>query len=225
MFQRFTDRSRRVLVLAQEEARNLSHVFIGTEHLLLGLIGEGSGIAARALSSLGVTLDDARTRVLEIVGPHPEQTHGSPPFTPRAKRVLELSLREALEMGHSYIGTEHLLLGVAREGGGVAMQVLVDLDADAQKVRAVVMEMMRESASRAAEGAGGQDPPLADSPEAYVAGAVRAMGRRLRGDLDSREFEENADRISRDVLDLLLERWNAVLRPSESGLEPPSAAQ
>ena len=130
MFERFTDRARRVLVLAQEEARLLNHNFIGTEHILLGLIHEGEGVAAKALESLGITLEAVREKVEETIGPAGSSTTGSPPFTPRAKKVLELSLREALQLGHNYIGTEHMLLGLVREGEGVAVQVLVSLGAD-----------------------------------------------------------------------------------------------
>ena len=127
MFERFTDRARRVLVLAQEEARLLNHNFIGTEHILLGLIHEGEGVAAKALESLGISLEAVREKVEETIGPAGSSTTGSPPFTPRAKKVLELSLREALQLGHNYIGTEHMLLGLVREGEGVAAQVLVSL--------------------------------------------------------------------------------------------------
>ena len=127
MFERFTDRARRVLVLAQEEARDLNHAFIGTEHILLGLIREGEGVAAKALDALGVTFDVVREKVEEAIGANTNPSPGSPPFTPRAKKVLELSLREALQLGHSYIGTEHMLLGLVREGEGVAAQVLNDL--------------------------------------------------------------------------------------------------
>jgi ATP-dependent Clp protease ATP-binding subunit ClpC len=130
MFERFTDRARRVLVLAQEEARQLNHSFIGTEHILLGLIHEGEGVAAKVMESLGVTLEEVRARVDEMIGPAGAAAIASPPFTPRAKKVLELSLREALQLGHNYIGTEHLLLGIVREGEGVAAQVLVSLGAD-----------------------------------------------------------------------------------------------
>jgi ATP-dependent Clp protease ATP-binding subunit ClpC len=120
VFERFTDRARRVLVLAQEEARLLNHSFIGTEHILLGLIHEGEGVAAKALESLGISLEAVREKVEETIGMAGTAPSGSPPFTPRAKKVLELSLREALQLGHSYIGTEHMLLGLVREGEGVA---------------------------------------------------------------------------------------------------------
>jgi ATP-dependent Clp protease ATP-binding subunit ClpA len=142
VFERFTDRARRVLVLAQEEARLLNHSFIGTEHLLLGLIQEGEGVAATALKSLGISLEGARERVERTMGVLGSSPSGSPPFTPRAKKVLELSLREALQLGHSYIGTEHILLGLIREGEGVAATVLVDLGADLGRVRQAVMQVM-----------------------------------------------------------------------------------
>jgi ATP-dependent Clp protease ATP-binding subunit ClpA len=142
MFERFTDRARRVLVLAQEEARLLNHNFIGTEHILLGLIHEEDGVAAKALESLGIGLDGVRSKVIETIGPPGISVTGSPPFTPRAKKVLELSLREALQLGHNYIGTEHMLLGIAREGEGVAAQVLVNLGADLSQVRQAVMQLL-----------------------------------------------------------------------------------
>ena len=142
MFERFTDRARRVLVLAQEEARLLNHSFIGTEHILLGLIHEGEGVAAKALESLGISLEAVREKVEETIGMAGSAPSGSPPFTPRAKKVLELSLREALQLGHSYIGTEHMLLGLVREGEGVAAQVLVSLGADLGRVRQQVIQLM-----------------------------------------------------------------------------------
>jgi ATP-dependent Clp protease ATP-binding subunit ClpA len=130
MFERFTDRARQVVVLAQEEARMLNHNYIGTEHILLGLIHEGDGVAARSLESLGISLDAVRQQVEEIIGRGQQAPSGHIPFTPRAKKVLELSLRESLQLGHNYIGTEHILLGLLREGDGVAAQVLVRLGAD-----------------------------------------------------------------------------------------------
>ena len=142
LFERFTDRARRVLVLAQEEARLLNHNFIGTEHILLGLIHEGEGVAAKALESLGISLEAVREKVEETIGPAGSATTGSPPFTPRAKKVLELSLREALQLGHNYIGTEHMLLGLVREGEGVAAQVLVSLGADLSRVRQQVIQLL-----------------------------------------------------------------------------------
>ena len=158
MFERFTDRARRVVVLAQEEARMLNHNYIGTEHILLGLIHEGEGVAAKALESLGISLDAVRQQVEEIIGQGQQAPSGHIPFTPRAKKVLELSLREALQLGHNYIGTEHILLGLIREGDGVAAQVLVKLGADLNRVRQQVIQLLhgyqgKEPASAGTAGA------------------------------------------------------------------------
>src|SRR6266478_1268348 len=142
MFERFTDRARRVVVLAQEEARMLNHNYIGTEHILLGLIHEGEGVAAKSLESLGISLEGVRSQVEEIIGQGQQAPSGHIPFTPRAKKVLELSLREALQLGHNYIGTEHILLGLIREGEGVAAQVLVKLGADLSRVRQQVIQLL-----------------------------------------------------------------------------------
>ncbi len=142
MFEKFTDKARRVVVLAQEEAKLLNHNYIGTEHILLGLIHEGEGVAAKALESLGINLDAVRDQVQEIIGQGQQAPSGHIPFTPRAKKVLELSLREALQLGHSYIGTEHLLLGLIREGEGVAAQVLTRLGADTNRVRQQVIQLL-----------------------------------------------------------------------------------
>ena len=142
MFERFTDRARRVVVLAQEEARLLNHNYIGTEHILLGLIHEGEGVAAKALESLGISLEAVRQQVEEIIGQGGSSPSGHIPFTPRAKKVLELSLREALQLGHNYIGTEHILLGLISEGEGVAAQVLVKLGADLSRVRQQVIQLL-----------------------------------------------------------------------------------
>jgi ATP-dependent Clp protease ATP-binding subunit ClpA len=142
MFERFTDRARRVVVLAQEEARVLNHNYIGTEHILLGLLREGDGVAAKALESLGISLETVRQQVEGIIGQGQQAPSGHIPFTPRAKKVLELSLREALQLGHNYIGTEHILLGLIHEGHGVAAQVLVRLGAGLDRVRQQVVEMV-----------------------------------------------------------------------------------
>ncbi|HLT61499.1 MAG TPA: Clp protease N-terminal domain-containing protein, partial [Microlunatus sp.] len=142
MFERFTDRARRVVVLAQEEARMLNHNYIGTEHILLGLIHEGEGVAAKALESLNISLEAVRQKVEEIIGHGQQSPSGHIPFTPRAKKVLELSLREALQINHAYIGTEHILLGLIREGEGVAAQVLVKLGADLNRVRNQVLQLL-----------------------------------------------------------------------------------
>ncbi len=143
MFERFTDRARRVVVLAQDEARMLDHNYIGTEHILLGLIHEGHGLAAKALESLGISLAVVRQQVEEIIGRGQQQPpSGHIPFTPRAKKVLELSLREALQLGHTYIGTEHILLGLIREGEGVAAQVLVSVGVDLNRARQQVIQLI-----------------------------------------------------------------------------------
>ena len=156
VFERFTERARQVVVLAQEEARVLRHTYIGTEHLLLGLLREEDGIAARVLGALGITLEPVRAEVARIVGPGEEETRGQIPFTPRAKKVLELALREAQALGHNYIGTEHVLLGLVREDSGVAASILLDLGADAGQVRAEVV-------------ACSADPPAASSPQRLAA--------------------------------------------------------
>ena len=156
MFERFTDRARRVVVLAQEEARMLNHTYIGTEHILLGLIHEGEGVAAKALESLNVSLGAAREQVQEAIGQGSQAPTGHIPFTPRAKKVLELSLREALQLGHNYIGTEHILLGLIREGEGTAAQVLESLGADPQAVRQEVIQLISGyHSSKEPAGAGG----------------------------------------------------------------------
>jgi ATP-dependent Clp protease ATP-binding subunit ClpC len=161
VFERFTDRARRVVVLAQEEARMLNHNYIGTEHILLGLIHEGEGVAAKALESLGISLEAVRSQVEEIIGQGQTPPTGHIPFTPRAKKVLELSLREALQLGHNYIGTEHILLGLIREGEGVAAQVLVKLGADLNKVRQQVIQLLSGYAGGKGEPgqAGGEQAP------------------------------------------------------------------
>jgi ATP-dependent Clp protease ATP-binding subunit ClpA len=142
MFERFTDRARRVVVLAQEEARLLNHNYIGTEHILLGLIHESQGVAAKALESLGISLEAVRAQVEEIIGQGQRPPTGHIPFTPRAKKVLELSLREAKQLHHNYIGTEHILLGLIREGEGVAAQVLVKLGGELSRVRQRVIQLL-----------------------------------------------------------------------------------
>ncbi len=163
MFERFTDRARRVVVLAQEEARMLNHNYIGTEHILLGLIHEGEGVAAKSLESLGISLEGVRSQVEEIIGQGQQAPSGHIPFTPRAKKVLELSLREALQLGHNYIGTEHILLGLIREGEGVAAQVLVKLGADLNRVRQQVIQLLSgyqgKEPAEAATGGRGEGTP------------------------------------------------------------------
>jgi ATP-dependent Clp protease ATP-binding subunit ClpC len=142
VFERFTERARQVVVLAQDEARALKHNYIGTEHILLGLLREEEGLAARVLESLDITVEEVRAQVARIVGQGDEVTTGQIPFTPRAKKVLELALREALSLGHNYIGTEHILLGLVRENEGVAARILLDFDADADKIRNEIIRML-----------------------------------------------------------------------------------
>src|SRR6516162_2297183 len=174
MFERFTDRARRVVVLAQEEARMLSHDHIGTEHILLGLIREGEGVAARALESLGISREAVRRQVEEIIGQGQQAPSGQIPLTPRAKKVLELSLREALQLGHNYVGTEHILLGLIREGGGVAAQVLVKLGADLTGVRLQVDQLLGGDQGKEPAAAG---PPSQTAPSASV--VLDQFGRNL----------------------------------------------
>jgi ATP-dependent Clp protease ATP-binding subunit ClpC len=171
MFERFSDRARRVVVLSQEEARLLNHNYIGTEHILLGLVHEDEGVASRALRSLGIRLGAVRQQVEEIIGQGGSSPSGHIPFTPRAKKVLELSLREALQLGHNYIGTEHILLGLVREGEGVAAQVLVKLGANLPTVRARVLQLVADGT---VEGAAGRAPSLSPELVAVLDEARRA---------------------------------------------------
>jgi ATP-dependent Clp protease ATP-binding subunit ClpA len=179
LFERFTDRARRLVVLAQEEARLLNHNYIGTEHILLGLIHEGEGVAAKALESLGISLEAVRAQVEAEIGRGIEAPTGHIPFTPRAKKVLELSLREALQLGHNYIGTEHILLGLIREGEGVAAQVLVGLGADRERVRQQVVQLLSGYA-------GGEDV------------GTRMLLVRMTVPTDIREGEEQLAQLRRD---------------------------
>ena len=167
MFERFTDRARQVIVLAQEEARMLNHNYIGTEHILLGLSHEGEGVAAKVLESMGVPLEMARQLVEEIIGHGVTAPTGHMPFTPRAKKVLELSLREALQLGHNYIGTEHILLGLVREGEGVAAQVLVKLGASLDRVRDNVIILL--------EGGSVEREEIAERPTARMPLTARGL--------------------------------------------------
>jgi len=164
MFERFTDRARRVVVLAQEEARMLNHNYIGTEHILLGLVREGEGVAAKALEAMDISLNGVREQVQEIIGEGSHSPSGHIPFTPRAKKVLELSLREALQLGHNYIGTEHILLGLIREGEGVAAQVLGKLGADLGSVRQQVIQLLSGYEGKESVGSGAQGGPQEGSP-------------------------------------------------------------
>jgi len=198
MFERFTERARRVVVLAQEEARMLNHNYIGTEHILLGLAREGEGVAARALESLGISLEAVRQQVEEIIGRGQEAPSGHIPFTPRAKKVLELSLREAQQLGHNYIGTEHILLGLIREGSGVAAQVLVKLGADLNRARQQVVQLLHGYQGEDVTGEGlplSDDPPSrVDSLDRRLAAIERWVG--LRPDLD--DLDQEIARVRRD---------------------------
>jgi ATP-dependent Clp protease ATP-binding subunit ClpA len=199
MFERFTDRARRVVVLAEEEARMLNHNYIGTEHILLGLIHEGEGVAAKALDSLGISLDVVRQQVEEIIGQGQQTPSDGIPVTPRAKKVFELSLRESLQLGHQYVGTEHILLALIREGDGVAAQVLVKLGADLNRVRQQVIQLLH--------GYQGKDPASA--------GEGSQLGKRAR----ARPSEHTPTRI--ELLDRRLaaiERWVG-LRPDLDDLD------
>ncbi len=187
MFERFTDRARRVVVLAQEEARLLHHNYIGTEHILLGLIHEGEGVAAKSLESLGISLEAVRNQVEEIIGQGGSSPSGHIPFTPRAKKVLELSLREALQLGHNYIGTEHILLGLIREGEGVAAQVLVKLGADLSRVRQQVIQLL--------SGYGG--PQGSGSPEKATT-SPGDRGETGSGSLVLDQFGRNLTKLAKD---------------------------
>jgi len=171
MFERFTDRARQVVVLAQEEARNLHHNYIGTEHILLGLLHEGRGIAAQALTTLGIDQEAVRQRVIEIVGRGDQNPAGHIPFTPRAKKVLQLALREALQFGHNYIGTEHILLGLLREGDGVAAQALTVMGAELDRVRREVTDLLGQQPGRA------DLPPGTSVPGKAGRGTRKALAR------------------------------------------------
>ncbi|MEE3353838.1 MAG: Clp protease N-terminal domain-containing protein, partial [Actinomycetota bacterium] len=190
MFERFTDRARRVVVLAQEEARLLNHNYIGTEHILLGLIHEGEGVAAKGLESLGISLEAVRGQVEELIGHGASSPSGHIPFTPRAKKVLELSLREALQLGHNYIGTEHILLGLIREGEGVAAQVLVKLGADLSRVRQQVIQLLSGYAGS------GQGP--GESQEKAGATTGGSGGDSASGSLVLDQFGRNLTQAARE---------------------------
>ncbi|MFA9399669.1 MAG: ATP-dependent Clp protease ATP-binding subunit [Acidobacteriota bacterium] len=186
MFERFTERARQVVVLAQEEARTLKHNYIGTEHILLGLLREEEGLAARVLESLDITVERVRAQVVRIVGSGEEVTSGQIPFTPRAKKVLELALREALSLGHNYIGTEHILLGLVRENEGVAARILLDFDADSDKIRNEVIRML--------SGPGGRRP--GQSPSGAGGGQAEAGGKKSSKLLD--QFGRNLTKLAED---------------------------
>ena len=228
MFERFTDRARRVVVLAQEEARRLNHDYIGTEHILLGLIGEGEGVAARALESLGISLEVVRQQVEEIIGRGQQAASGHIPFTPRAKKVLELSLREANAPVHDYIGTEDILLGLIGEGSGVAAQVLVKLGADLNRVRQQVVQLLYGHQGKDVTGEG---PPLpgdpltrVDSPDHRLAAIERWVG--LRPDLEDLDQEiARVRRAKEAAIDRQDFEASAALRDQEKQLLAARAGQ
>ena len=194
LFERFTDRARRVVVLAQEEARLLNHNYIGTEHILLGLIHEGEGVAAKSLESLGISLEAVRAQVEEIIGQGGNSPSGHIPFTPRAKKVLELSLREALQLGHNYIGTEHILLGLIREGEGVAAQVLVKLGADLSRVRQQVIQQLSGYQGSGQTG----DAAKGGQPTAAGVGASTGAADAPQGSLVLDQFGRNLTALARE---------------------------
>src|SRR5690348_10244658 len=187
MFERFTERARQVVVLAQEEARTLKHNYIGTEHILLGLLREEEGLAARVLESLDITVERVRAQVVRIVGSGEEVTSGQIPFTPRAKKVLELALREALSLGHNYIGTEHILLGLVRENEGVAARILLDFDADSEKIRNEVIRMLSGPGGRRQQG----------SSSGSGSGAAQGEGKKSSKLLD--QFGRNLTKLASDA--------------------------
>jgi ATP-dependent Clp protease ATP-binding subunit ClpC len=207
VYEQFTDRARRAVVQAQEEARMLNHNYIGTEHILLGLIHEGDGVAAQALESLGISLDAVRQQIEVIIGRGQQAPAEHIPFTPRAKKVLELSLREGLQLGHNYIGTEHILLGLIREGDGVAAQVLVKLGADLKRVRQQVIQLLHGHQGRVAMSSGSWPGGRARAgvpDDAYV--RIGALDRRLavverlmglRADLE--DLDQQIAKVRRDM--------------------------
>ena len=199
MFERFTDRARRVLVLAQEEAKELNHNFIGTEHIMLGLLKEGEGIAAKALESLGASIDAAREKLREAAGPVSSSSTASPPFTPKAKKVLESSLREALRLGHSYIGTEHMLLGLLQEEEGIAISILEDIGVDVSKIRDTVLSMMENSGT----GSATSQPSSSSKADAADAGGSAVLD----------QFGRNLTQLAREgKLDVLVGRDTEIER-------------
>jgi hypothetical protein len=229
VFERFSERARQVVVLAQDEARALKHNYIGTEHILLGLLREEEGLAARLLESLDITVEEVRAQVALIIGEGDEVTTGQIPFTPRAKKVLELALREALSLGHNYIGTEHILLGLVRVDEGVAARILLDFDADAEKIRNEIIRMLsgpgRRQVAPSPELPGPpfvpETPPL--SPE--VGEEIDRLRQEKEHALERQEFEHAAalrDRERRLVLAArqLTRAWTGDLSPA-----PPPVAE
>jgi ATP-dependent Clp protease ATP-binding subunit ClpA len=202
MFERFTDRARRVVVLAQDEARRLNHDYIGTEHILLGLLHEGKGVGAKALESLGISLDAVRQEVEEIIGQGQHTPSGHIPFTPRAKKVMELSLRESLQLGHTYIGTEHILLGLIREGDGVAAGVLVKLGADLNRVRQQVVILLDayHGKESSLSGTAGEHTLLSGVQARLdaVEGRLAALEQRIGTGPDTSDLDEQIAQVRRE---------------------------
>ena len=214
MFERFTERARQVIVLAQDEARHLRHNYIGTEHILVGLLREEEGIAARVLVQLGIDEDEVRAQVARIVGQGDEVATGQIPFTPRTKKVLELALREAMSLGHNYIGTEHILLGLVRENNGVAARILVDFGADAEKIRNEIIRMLSGGPGRSAHKA--PEPPPVELTSPPVTQDVINELERLASEktklMEGKEFEEAArvagrERALREAAEHLVRVW------------------
>jgi hypothetical protein len=195
MFERFTDRARRVVVLAQEEARMLNHGYIGTEHLLLGLVHEGTGVAAKALEAMDISLEKVRHEVEALIGEGTEAPSGHIPFTPRAKKVLELSLKEANQLGHNYMGTEHILLGVVREGHGVGAQVLVKLGADLDRVRQQVIQLL---SSYAGEQAPTRGPAVRGDAISQILARLTAVERWVGIGPDTSGLDQDIAQVRRD---------------------------
>jgi ATP-dependent Clp protease ATP-binding subunit ClpC len=235
MFERYTDRARRVLVLAQVEAKKLNHNYIGTEHFLLGLIAEGEGVAAKALESLGISLSTVQQQVRELAGQGQDPPSGHIPFTPQAKKVLDLAQRESRALGHTYIGTEHILLGLLREGDGVAVQVLVSLGADLNTVRQRVIQLLHGHQGKAVADVGSRLGRRARGRQAGEAlaridslnlddldGRLAAIERWVGMQPDLEDLEATASRlpIAREVdrLNSELQRLRAILR--DHGIEP-----
>jgi Clp amino terminal domain, pathogenicity island component len=233
MFERFTDRARRVVVLAQEEARMLNHNYIGTEHILLGLIHEGEGVAAKALESLGISLDAVRQQVEEIIGQGQEAPSGHIPFTPRAKQVLELSRREAEQLRHNYIGTEHILLGLVREGDGVAAQVLVRLGAELNLVRHQVIQLLAQHPAKepAPTRSAAQElrlPPGVQARLEEVERRLAAIEQRVGTGPDTSDLDQQIDRVRgerQDAVGAQKYEQAAALRDREKELLAAKAAR
>jgi hypothetical protein len=209
MFERFTERARQVVVLAQEEARALKHNYIGTEHILLGLLREQEGLAARVLESLDITLEEVRAQVERIIGRGHEVTTGQIPFTPRAKKVLELALREGLSLGHNYIGTEHVLLGIARANEGVAARILLDFGVDAERIRNEVIRLL-SGPSLGEPGHRTKIETRAEAANPELAAEIQRVRREKEAALEAQEFETAAG----------LREKERFLRRQLLGLEP-----